>query len=740
MRSYTLLTLAEFSKPGQTPTQVSLPHTWNALDGQDGGNDYYRGDGIYEISLPDPTPGKRQYIEIQGANHIATVWCNGMELGTHKGGFSTFRYELTKAMLPSGNTLKVIVNNGVCDVYPQRADFTFFGGLYRNVNFIEVEDAHFDLMKDGTDAVFATPYSNGRVRFDIFPVNAQNTTLRVQICDAEGNVVAEETAEPQEHTILHIAVPQPRLWNGVSDPYCYSAVASLEQTNETIDRVEISFGFRSFRVDAETGFYLNGKSTPLHGVCRHQDRKDMGWAISQAEHEEDMALIQEMGANTIRLAHYQHDQKFYNLCDREGMVVWAEIPFISQFMPGEDAYNNTMSQMRELIAQNYNHPSICFWGIGNELTIGGFSEALYRNLCDLNALCKAMDPSRMTTIANLGGVPIDSEHVHITDTVSYNYYLGWYSGHVADNGPRMDAFHAMHPDIPYGISEYGADHLICWHNAKPFNHDYTEEYAVYYHHELLKVFETRPYLWATHLWNMFDFAVDARNEGGIEGLNAKGMVTFDRKTKKDTFFVYKAYWTKNPMVHICGRRFADRAPDERNITVYTNEPTVTLCVNGQTIGTVQVQDHCAVFTDVPLRMGENTIAAKTTNAEDSITLNGVEEHNGAYDLPDVIDALNAGNWFLENDDEQPEEENCYNIEILSGQLVANDTCHRIIKGWIMAHEQTPLETRLGIVSRIPSCEAIWGKCKIYELPPIKKIMTQDDLNKLDKMLRRIKRT
>ena len=740
MRTYELLTKAQFAKPGQAPEEVALPHTWNAFDGQDGGNDYYRGEGIYEIALPNPTPGKRQYIEIQGANHIATVWCNGVELGTHEGGFSTFRYELTKAMTAENNVLKVSVTNEVCHVYPQKADFTFFGGLYRDVVFIEAEDAHFDLLKDGTDAVFATPYSKGRVRFDLFPVNSDGLQVEVQILDADDNVVICETAEAQEHTFLYAVVPEPHLWHGVEDPYCYTAQANLKKDDQLVDQVTIRFGFRSFHVDAKTGFYLNGKSVPLHGVSRHQDRKDKGWAISWDDHREDMDLICEMGANTIRLAHYQHDQKFYDMCDDEGMVVWAEIPFISKFLPGQASHDNTISQMTELIAQNYNHPSICFWGIGNELTIGGFSEELYRNLGNLNALCKRLDPSRLTTIANLGRVPIDSEHVYITDLVSYNYYLGWYSGNVADNGPQLDEFHAANPDIPYGVSEYGADHLTCWHSAQPFNHDYTEEYAVHYHQEMLKVFAERPYLWATHVWNMFDFAVDARNEGGIKGLNAKGLVSFDRQTKKDTFYVYKAHWTKAPMVHISGRRFADRAPDERSITVFTNEPEVTLYVNDKAVATLQAEDHCVVFADVALRDGENTLTAKTANAEDTIVLNGVQEHNGAYDLPDVVEALNAGNWFLESDDELPEVENSYSIEIPIGQLIPNDTCHRIVKGWVMSHEGLTLEAKLAFLSRLPNYSLTFAEYKIYELNVIKKNMTQEEFDKLDKMLRRIKRT
>ena len=739
MRSYTLITNAMFHKPGQQPEAVALPHTWNALDGQDGGNDYYRGDGHYTIKLPAPTLGKRQYIEFQAANHRATVWCNGVELGTHKGGFSTFRFDLTDYMKEQDNTLTVTVNNAFQPIYPQRADFTFFGGLYRDVAFIETEQAHFDLMKHGADGLFVTPRTPGNTRIDLFAVNADGCRVSVKILDAECREVAAGDAQASCHTVMNLKVENPHLWDGMADPYCYTAVAILSRDGAELDRVETPFGYRSFRVDAETGFWLNGKSVPLRGVCRHQDRWNMGWALSRKEHEEDIALIREIGANTIRLAHYQHDRYFYDLCDQTGFVIWAEIPFISQFLEEQEAYDNTVSQMTELIAQCYNHPSICFWGIGNELTIGGFSEGLYNNLCDLNALCKKLDPSRLTTMAQIAGVPIDSEHVYITDVQSYNYYLGWYSGVIADNGPRLDEFHAANPDRPYGVAEYGADHVILWHSAKPFNHDYTEEYAVLYHHEMLKVFATRPYLWATHVWNMFDFAVDARNEGGIPGQNFKGLVTLDRKTRKDTFFVYKAWWTKDPMVHICGRRFTDRAPDERDVTVFTNESAVTLYVNSVEIGTRGVVDHKVVFENVPLHDGVNTLTAKTENAEDTITLNGVNAHNTAYDLPDVAEALNAGNWFSTQTDEVAPVENGYGVEVCVGELFANETCLRVVKGWIMAKEGVTQDTKLIITSRLTNWQAMWGDRRVYDIGMIKKHMTQGDYDKLDRMLARIPR-
>ena len=738
MRVKTLLTSAKFAKQYEPLTEVQLPHTWNAFDGQDGGNDYWRGIGTYEIALPDPTPGKKQYIELQGANHVATVYCNGRELGTHKGGFSTFRYDLTPAMKKTGNSLSVVVSNAVSDIYPQTADFTFYGGLYRDVNFIEVAPAHFDLLKHGTEAVFVTPHCSGKTRLDLFPVGAMGCTLTVELKDAEGNVVGTGAAAAEDHTHVIIDVKNPHLWNGMEDPYCYTATASIVKEGAVLDAVTVTYGYRSFHVDANTGFWLNGKNVPLHGVSRHQDRQDKGWAISKADHEEDIALIKEVGANTIRLAHYQHDQYFYELCNRTGFALWAEIPFISKFIPSQEAYENTISQMTELVAQNYNHPAIFFWGISNEILIGADIEPLRKNLRDLAKLAKSMDPSRLTTLAQVSGTPMDSEHNYITDIVSYNHYFGWYGGDVAHNGPWFDAYHKLNPDIPLGVSEYGVENITHWHSATPMNHDYTEEYANYYHHEMLKTFATRPYLWSTHVWNMFNFAADARDEGGVVGMNNKGLITYDRKLKKDAFYIYKAYWTSEPMVYVAGRRFADRAPEERNVTVYTNCENVTLIVNGAEVETKAAVDHCVVFENVALADGANTVTAKCGDLSDTITLNGVAEHNEAYTLPDIAAAMAVGNWFDEvTDNEESDEivvtEGYYSIEDPFGVLAANEDCAKCIKGWFMAQGNLTMASMLGAIA------GMMGDAKITMLQSMMDGVTQKDFAKLNRLLSRIKK-
>lgn len=647
MRKITPITKALFCRQGEQSAPVTLPHTWNAQDGQDGGGDYWRGLGIYQLELPAPTPGKQQYIEFRGANHETVVYCNGRLLGRHRGGFSTFRFELTPAMKASNNQLTVLVSNAPSDIYPQRADFTFFGGLYRDVNFIEVDGSHFDLCKSGTEGVFVTPQCNGTTRIDLYPVNGSGCVVSVLLKDAQGQTVAQAEAPAQDHTVLVLDVDPPHLWNGTADPYCYTAETTLMRGKDILDQVTVRYGYRSYHVDPNTGFWLNGKQVSLHGVSRHQDRLDKGWAISRADHEEDIRLICEIGANAIRLAHYQHDSYFYDLCDLNGLAVWAEIPFISQFLPSSEAKENTLQQMTELVLQNYNHPSILFWGISNEITIGGDSEELLCNLRELNALVKKLDPSRLTTMAQLTVVPMKSQHNYITDILSYNHYFGWYVGDVSETGPWLDRFHVMNPDRCLGVSEYGAEAILKWHSAFPDNHDYTEEYAVQYHHAMLQMFAQRPYLWSTFVWNMFDFAADDRDEGGVRGRNNKGLVTYDRKTKKDAFYLYKAYWTSAPMIHLCGARFVDRAPNERTAMVLTNCSEVTLVVNGQEYATQPSCDHCVVFENVPLQDGPNTVYAKAAGIQsNTVTWNGVSEHNYAYDLPDEGE---AGNWFEDPD-------------------------------------------------------------------------------------------
>ncbi len=621
---------------------VNLPHSWNAIDGQDGGNDYFRGTATYArvLSKEDLPEADRYYIEIQGANSSADLYVNGKKLAHHDGGYSTWRCDITEEI--SFNTMLVItVDNAPNDrVYPQMADFTFYGGLYRDVNIIGVSDSHFDLDYYGGPGVKVTPVvdgSNANVEVEVYVTNGKlGQALTYTLLDAEGNTVA--TASGTD-TKANFTIENVHLWNGRKDPYLYTAKVTLEEDGKVLDTVTARFGCRSFAIDPDKGFILNGEAYPLRGVSRHQDRWGFGNALLREHHEEDIAYICEMGATTIRLAHYQHDQYFYDLCDEAGLVIWAEIPYISQHMA--TGRENTVSQMKELIIQNYNHPSIVVWGLSNEITMKGEKDPdLLENHHILNDLCHEMDKTRLTTMAVVSMCPMDAEYLDIPDTVSYNHYFGWYGGETSMNGPWFDKFHAMHPQLPIGISEYGCEALN-WHTSKPMQGDYTEEYQAYYHEELIKCIDARPYLWATHVWNMYDFGADARAEGGENGQNHKGLMTFDRKYKKDSFYAYKAWLNPEPMVHLCGKRYIDRVEDVTKVTVYSNQPTVELFANGKSLG---AQNHNGLpffYFDVP-NVGETTLVAVAGELKDTSVIRKVETPNESYRLREKSAILN---WF-----------------------------------------------------------------------------------------------
>ena len=615
--------------------KVTLPHTWNNLDGQDGGNDYYRGKCTYRKTIlkKDLPLGEEHYLEINGANLSSVVYLNGEKLKSHDGGYSTYRVRLKD--LRDENTLEVTVDNSPSDrVYPQTADFTFYGGLYRDVRLISLPSSHFSLENLGTPGIKATPDVKGTLDVEV-EVDGDYDSILYTLLDREGKVVTEENSR---ETKVTLSVPSPHLWNGRKDPYLYYIKAELLKGEERLDEVGSEIGFRSFRIDPERGFILNGEEYPLRGVSRHQDRKDKGNAISKEDHEEDMALIMEVGANTIRLAHYQHDQYFYHLCDKNGIVVWAEIPYISQHM--SQGRENTISQMKELITQNYNHPSIVVWGLSNEITMGDPKDPdMLENHRILNDLCHTMDKTRLTTSAMLTVCGIDEEIVHISDVVSYNHYFGWYGGEVSMNGPWFDAFHKKYPNKPIGCSEYGCEALN-WHTSRPMQGDYTEEYQAYYHEEMIKQFFSRKYLWATHVWNMFDFGADARAEGGENGQNHKGLVTIDRKYKKDAFYAYKAWLSEEKFIHIASKRYVDRTEDITNVTVYSNLPEITLFLNGEKFETKTAEDHFFKF-QVPNK-GRTVIEAVYGDYRDKSEINKVDVFNESYRLKEKGAVLN---WF-----------------------------------------------------------------------------------------------
>ena len=674
---------------GEESECVTLPHTWNAVDGQDGGNDYYRGTCKYVCTFEKPDIGadKKAYLEFDGAAMTADVIVNGAKLCHHDGGFSRFRVDVTER-LKEHNQLEVFVDNSDnTKVYPQKADFTFYGGLYRMVKLVLVQKNHFCMDYAGGNGIKVTP------EVTISDAKAKKADAKITVelwaegtaTEASVTIVGKEAfggktggkSDQGGETVEKLIVPvengfakavfelkNVHLWDGVNDPFLYTAKAELESG----DAVETTFGCRSFFMDPQKGFFLNGRSYPLRGVSRHQDRAGAGNALTYAMHKEDMEIIKELGANTIRLAHYQHAQEFYDLCDENGMIVWAEIPYITMHM--SDGTENTLSQMQELIVQNYNHPSIVCWGLSNEITAASaVNDELLQNHRKLNELCHELDATRPTVMADVFMLETDSPMLEIPDMNSYNLYFGWYLGELEQNDSFFDEYHAKYPERVIGLSEYGADANPAYHSAKPERGDYTEEYQCIYHEHMAKMIEERPYLWATHVWNLFDFAADGRDEGGKHGVNQKGLVTMDRKLKKDAFYLYKAYWSKEPFVYVCGSRYVDRAEDVTEIKVYSNQEKITLFVDGVEKETIE---GSKIFKfEVPIT-GKHTIKAVSGNLSDEILVKKVTEPNPEYIFNKQGDVVN---WF----DREDCKADHYSISDTLGELAQNEMANAIVQ-------------------------------------------------------------
>lgn len=621
-----------------TRTVLDLPHTWNNIDGQDGGNDYWRGTCTYEKKFAKPefdADAEVVYLQFHGVNASAKVVLNGKEVCTHDGGYSTFRKDVTE-LLEEENHLIVKVDNSVnTKVYPQKADFTFYGGIYRDVELLTVSKAHFDLDHFGGPGIRITPEVKGKnaeIHVETW-TNTEDGEVKVTLLDAEGKAVTEGTGK---NTVLK--VENVHLWDGVRDPYLYTVKAELLLDGKTADEITSTCGVRTFEFSPKDGFHLNGRSYPLHGVSRHQDFKGIGNAITKEHHDRDMELIREIGANTIRLAHYQHDQYFYDLCDQYGMVVWAEIPYISEHLA--DGNENTVSQMKELIIQNYNHPCIVTWGLSNEITISGrqYKKQMLDNHHVLQKMVKEMDPTRVTTLACYAMCPHWHPVAHISDIVAWNLYLGWYIPGFFLNDWWIKLWRILYPKRCLGFSEYGAEGMPNLHSGKPKRGDNTEEYQNIYHEFMLECFKRHPYMWGTYVWNMFDFAADARNQGGEPGMNHKGLVTFDRKLKKDCFYLYKAYWTDAPFVYLAGRRYEYRTEAVTEITVYSTMKEVSLYNNGKLVETKKGEQ---VFKFKLTMEAENRLEVKAGDCTDSAVIYKTDTPRPEY----KVGKVDSSNWM-----------------------------------------------------------------------------------------------
>lgn len=625
--------------------EVTVPHTWNAVDGQTGPDQYYRGicQYIKKFNRPAMELGQRCYLEFRGVNSSCEVHINGKAVSRHDGGYSTFRCDVTDFLEDLNEVTVVVSNEPNTKVYPQRADFTFYGGIYRDVYMVIVNENHFDLDYYGGSGLYVTPSLNDdNAHVDVkayFTGTADRILISIDgVGEKELNLFTEDGKKVATGSF---GINNPRLWDGLADPYLYKITATLFNGSEVSDRIYDRFGVREFSFDSERGFFLNGKSYPLRGVSRHQDRAEIGNALTKEMHEEDMELILSMGANSIRLAHYQHDQYFYDLCDEKGIVAWAEIPYITVHMDG--GRDNTITQMKELIVQNYNHASIMCWALSNEITLQGVTDDLMENHSILNDLVHKMDPGRVSAMANLFMLETDSPLVQLPDIRGYNLYYGWYVGDMEDNDKWFDDFHREHPDTVIGLTEYGADSVIKLQSPRPEKGDYTEGYQALYHEHMLEMISKRPYIWGSYCWNMFEFAAAGRDEAGDPGKNHKGLVTFDRKIKKDAYYIYKAWWSDEPFVHLCGKRYHDRIEEKTEIKVYSNQGSVTLFVDGEEIETKNAEH---VFTFKVSINGTHKIEVVSGDCRDEMEIAKVSEPNPEY----FISKDKVRNWFDEKEE------------------------------------------------------------------------------------------
>ncbi|MEG1903432.1 MAG: glycoside hydrolase family 2 TIM barrel-domain containing protein [Bacteroidales bacterium] len=624
--------------------RVDLPHTWNAQDALSGQWDYKRGIGNYtrKMFVDSAWQGKRLYLRFEGANTITNLFVNEKHVGEHRGGYGAFIFEITDLVkYGTENTLLVRVNNAEqLDVMPLVGDFNFYGGIYRNVSLLITEQVCISPLDYASPGVYLQQKQvsdqkalvNTRVILSNNSGQPRSVVLKLAVNDQKKTVTElKKTIDIPAQTLYYPAdiefeIQKPRLWNGKQDPFMYEVVTELSDANKMLDRVTQPLGLRYYHVDADKGFFLNGKPLRLQGVCRHQDRAEVGNALHKMHHEDDALLMDQMGVNAVRLAHYPQDTYMYDLMDKYGIVTWAEIPFVGPggyadkgFVNQQSFCDNGKEQLKELIRQHYNHPSICFWGLFNELKEEGDNPVEY--IKELNQLAHQEDPYRPTTSASNQGGALN----FITDLIAWNRYDGWYGATPQTLADWLDETHAKHPSLKIGLSEYGAGASI-YHQQDtliqpaPNSWWHPENWQTYYHIKNWEIIAARPYIWGTFVWNMFDFGAAHRTEGDRPGVNDKGLVSYDRRHKKDAFYFYKANWNKEPMVHIAEKRADKRTDRVNDITVFSNCKTVTLVINGKKVKTGQPDELCmTVFKDMQLQPGANHIEIQGVVGKERLT-------------------------------------------------------------------------------------------------------------------------
>ena len=610
---------------------VTLPHTWNAMEVLKGVPDYNRTSAVYEnkFQVLPAWAAKRMFLYFEGANSVATVFVNNKSVGTHKGGYTAFAIEITNIVKPGENTVTVQVSNAYrLDVLPLHGDFNIYGGIHRPVSLILTDKNCISLLDYGSPGVYLKQkqVSKASAEIEVFTrlslSDDQELQLKTTLLDRDKKVVSSLSSSigkvNRQEFSQSVKLLNPHLWNGKADPYLYEVRVELLQNGKVIDQVSQPLGLRYFRVDPDKGFFLNGKYLDLYGTGRHEDVSGKGSALTDEDHDHDMALMKEMGATAARLTHYPHSKHFYELCDKNGIVLWSEIPFVGPggytgtgYVKDAELESNIRQMLKELIRQNYNHPSVCFWGLFNELKLNWDDPQPF--ISELNTLAKQEDPGRLTTLAsNLG----KNQFTDLTDLMGWNQYFGWYGGDFEQVGAWAEETHAAVPAKPISISEYGA-------GGSPFKHTeglirpeakgnfHPEEWQTAFHEKHWEELKKRPFLWGKFIWVLADFGSAIRTEGDANGINDKGLVTYDRKIKKDAFYFYKANWNPEPMLYIASRRNVSRSKALTSVKVFSNITRAELWVNGKRIGKkVKNGLNTMLWENVELSKGNNDIMVK----------------------------------------------------------------------------------------------------------------------------------
>ncbi len=731
--------------------EVVIPHSYNAEDGQNGGP-MWKGNASYQktVHLSKEMLDEYHYLEIGAASLVSQVYVNGELAGSSRCGFSMYRVFLSPFLQEGTNLITIMVDNSaMTDVYPLMADFSFYGGIYRDVYWVTTQAIHFDLLDKSRDGIYVEQTKLDDKKYGIKvsgsivqeSANADACTIRMRLLDACQTSIVEtsQSIELSQRTEFSIeeTLEDVHLWQGIEDPYLYTVELEIVNDQGILDQRTIEFGFRTVEFTPDKGVFLNGKPIKIDGVSRHQDYAGLGNALTREQMEEDIKLIQEVGANSIRLAHYQHDDYFYTLCDRAGFLVWAEIPFISVPTTTDAENKNAKEQLECLIKQAYNHTSIYCWGVQNEITIAIENEKIYEMVQELADMARAMDPKRLIAQANIHSVTNDSQLNSLTDIVGYNLYYGWYYKEMKELAVRLDAFHDEQPNVPVLVTEYGVDTNPAYHSYTPGVKDYTEEYQVLFHENALRTFNSRPYVMGGYVWAMFDFGSASRNEGGKKGRNQKGLITMDRQLKKDAFYLCKAFWSKEPFVKLAGSRFVNRHEKNNDIAILTNLKQCSLYVNEQKVGSVEDADKRYVFEGIELELGDNTIRVEATDTDgqcyiDSMTLCYREEKDSSYELVVEKKSDNVTNWFEKFDLSEVQD-----YAIKDGYYSTFDTLQELLQ-----HDETReiFEKYFGDIAQNPQIKAMSGLMTIESMSKRSRFrMPKELLTVINKELNTIKK-